>query len=477
MNIKKRYLNLSIQSKSSLWFIMCSIAQKGISVITVPLFTRLLSTEQYGTYSLYTSWYSILSIFTSFYLYYGVFNNAMSKFENDRDRYVSSMQGLTISITGIVFILFISTQNIFANILGLAPYIIFFMLLQCLFEPPILFWGGRQRFEYRYRVLVIITLIQSVANPVIGLIAVSLTEFKDTARIICTVLITILFGGFIMIKQFIRGKCFFDKKYWRYGLSLAIPLIPHYLSGLILTQGDRIMIDKMVGKTEVALYSVAYNIGLLVQIFTNSINNAILPWFYEKTKENDFDEMKKTINMLVLLVAVLICSTMLFSPEFVMIFGSSEYGSAVYVIPPVAASMFFVFLYNILAFPQFYFEKTQFLMISSIVAAGINIVLNFFFIQLFGYVAAGYTTLICYILYSVGHYFVSMKICKAFLPNIEIYNVKFISIVSIVVVCFGTFCNILFDFLLVRFLLAIFILFFCFVKRNELYSMLKKIKK
>ena len=31
--------------------------------------------------------------------------------------------------------------------------------------------------------------------------------------------------------------------------------------------GDRIMIDKMVGKTEVALYGLAYSIGMLVQLF------------------------------------------------------------------------------------------------------------------------------------------------------------------------------------------------------------------
>ena len=56
---------------------------------------------------------------------------------------------------------------------------------------------------------------------------------------------------------------------------------------------------------------------------------------------------------------------------------SEKYKSAVYVIPPVAASVFFIFLYNILAIPQFYFERTKFLMLSSITAAIINITLNY----------------------------------------------------------------------------------------------------
>ncbi len=40
--------------------------------------------------------------------------------------------------------------------------------------------------------------------------------------------------------------------------------------------------------------------------------------------------------------------------------------------------------------------KTQFLMAASMAAAGANVVLNFIFIRLFGYIAAGYTTLACY---------------------------------------------------------------------------------
>ena len=101
---------------------------------------------------------------------------------------------------------------------------------------------------------------------------------------------------------------------------------------------------------------------------------------------------------------------MLISPELETIFGSPKYREAVYAGPPVAASVFFIFIYNILSMPQFYYE-TQFLMAASMAAAGANVVLElYFFIRLFGYIAAGYTTLACYMLYPVGHYIVSKRI-------------------------------------------------------------------
>ena len=59
---------------------------------------------------------------------------------------------------------------------------------------------------------------------------------------------------------------------------------------------------------------------------------------------------------------------MLVSPEAIYLFGSSKYADAVYVIPPVAASVYFIFLYSLLSFPQFYFERTAFLMQASLLS-------------------------------------------------------------------------------------------------------------
>ena len=61
----ERYHKMNVTAKASIWFVFCSLMQKGISTITVPIFTRLMSTEEYGVYSLYLSWFSILTIFTS----------------------------------------------------------------------------------------------------------------------------------------------------------------------------------------------------------------------------------------------------------------------------------------------------------------------------------------------------------------------------------------------------------------------------
>ena len=165
MNITSKYRSLSVQAKAALWFTICSFLQKGISFITVPIFTRLMSTEEYGTYTVYLSWLQILTIMTSLYLFNGVYDNAMAKYEKQRDEYTSAMQGLTLVITGAVFALYCFTSGFWEKILNLPKSMILLMFLEALLSPALSYWSGRQRFEYRYRILVCVTILQALMNP------------------------------------------------------------------------------------------------------------------------------------------------------------------------------------------------------------------------------------------------------------------------------------------------------------------------
>ena len=61
--LKNKFLDIPQSVKVSIILLICGILQRGISVITTPIFTRLLNTSEYGQYSLYTSWSTILIIF------------------------------------------------------------------------------------------------------------------------------------------------------------------------------------------------------------------------------------------------------------------------------------------------------------------------------------------------------------------------------------------------------------------------------
>ena len=94
-----KYGSMPAVMRAGLWFTISNFLQKGINFITVPIFTRIMSTEEFGMFSVYTSWHSILTIFATLNLSYYVFNKGLVKYDNDRDQFVVSIQSLSATIT------------------------------------------------------------------------------------------------------------------------------------------------------------------------------------------------------------------------------------------------------------------------------------------------------------------------------------------------------------------------------------------
>lgn len=461
-----KYRSIPIQAKASLWFVVCSILQRGISVITVPIFTRMMTTEQYGVYSTYISWYTLLIVFTSLNLYYGVFNNAMIKYENNRDRYISSMQGLTTTVTFFFFVVYVLFKDRVNSFLGMGTPLVLLLFVELLVTPALQFWTVHNRFDYKYRNIVYVTLIKSLLNPGLGIVLVLLSEQKDVARIVSTVLIEVIVCGTIAIYQFVKGKCFFDKEYWKYAILFNIPLLPHYLSGTILNQGDRIMISKIVGSSAVAFYSVAYNIGILMNMVTNAVASSFTPWIYKKLKEERVGEIPGITNFLLLIMFILVSLLMFMGPEVLNLIAAPEYKEAVYVIPPIAGSVFFIFMYNLFSNVEFFYEEKKYVTIGSICAAISNIILNAVLIPLFGYYAAGYTTLLCYIIYGLCHLWFTKKVAKKYLGISGIFDQKITIVLSSAVIAIVIVQNYLYENSFLRYVILL-IVAICVIVKNK----------
>ena len=141
----KKYNQIPIAAKATIWFMFCTILQKSISLITTPIFTRMMSTEQYGQFSVYNSWLQIFTIITTLRLNWAVFNKGMSKYKDDRDGYTSTMQTLTASITLIVFIIYLIFHKQVNALTELPTFIMLAIFAELLVTPAIDFWTIRKR--------------------------------------------------------------------------------------------------------------------------------------------------------------------------------------------------------------------------------------------------------------------------------------------------------------------------------------------
>ena len=478
--IIKQYRSIPVVAKASLWFVACTMLQKCIAFITVPIFTRIMPTEQYGLYSTYLSWYNILTVFCTLNMHSVVYVNDYTKADTkkEKDEVAVPLLSLSAVITIGIFLLYVIFHSFLNKLIGMPFVLVCLLFIQILFEPPVLFWGMQQRFEYRYIKMVAQTLSMVIFNAVLGILFVWIASANEAiARSCSIVLVQVIFGSFFYLYFWKSGKKVFSTKGWKHALNVELPLLPHSLSLTILGSSDRIMIRNMVGAAEAGIYSVAYSAGVVVNVLKKSIVDALKPWLYQKIKEQDYGLIRSTVNIVMVLVTFISAVFIALAPEIIFIMAPVQYHESVYVIPPVAASSYFTFLYNIFSIVGMYYEKTKKIMVASVSGAVLNLVLNVICINLFGYIAAAYTTLICYMFFAFAHYIIMRLICREYLNNIEIYDMKFIIILSIIVVLMSIIFTFTYGNMLIRYLIIAIICTAAFWKRNLFISSIRELKK
>lgn len=77
---------------------------------------------------------------------------------------------------------------------------------------------------------------------------------------------------------------------------------------------------------------------------------------------------------------------------------------------------------------------------------------NYVVISIFGYKAAGYTTLICYCLYAVLHYLMMIRVCRENGLSTRIYNERILLLITTMFLLLGFIFLLLYDYPMLRYI-------------------------
>lgn len=473
----RRYQKLSLQVKAAMWYMVCNILQKGIAFIAVPLYTRILTTEQYGVYSVFLSWLQIFEIIATFGLSWDGYMVGLTKYEQDRKRYTSSMQCLSISLTATVFGLYLCFRRWINVITGMTTMVSCLMFLLLFARTATSFWTIRKRVEYKYVAVVTITLTSSILVPVLGVFSALHTERGEYAIIGATVLVQGMIGIVMIFINCYPQFTFFNKEYWGKALAFSGPLLPYYFSTVLLHSSDRILIQHLVGQSEAGIYSVAYSAAMVMQLFNSAVNSSMQPWLYKRMKDKSYYGVSKVINISLVLVAGLNLLLIALAPEAIAIMAPLEYRSAIWVVPPLAGSVFVMFFYQYFVYVELYYEESKLTAKVSIGAAILNLVLNFALIPVIGYLAAGYTTLASYLVFAGVHYKMMKKVCKKNGLPLDMINIKQMLLIMAVFFGISGILMIGYWYSAVRYATIIIFVILLLVFRGKLFQLAKMIKK
>lgn len=463
-------------AKAGLWYTVGNIMLKGAAFLSLPIFTRLLSTTDFGIYNTYIAYEQILTAIIGLGMY-GTVKSAKIDWKERFGEYVSSI----VSLIVMAFIVLLAATNILdpviVLIMGYSRFIHNCLVLQSFGAALLFFYGATLNVEFRYKSFLSLAAFNTLGNILVSIVLI-LYVFpyeRYLGRILGTAAPLIVISIIVILVSFSRGKVLYSKKYWKYALVIGLPLVPHVISQSLLSQFDRIMIKDMVGASEAGIYSYIYTICTILAVVSSSLENAWNPWVFLSINEGHQKKVKNASKDYIALFSILSIGFMCVMPEATKLFAGADYWSGIRLIFPITIGNYFIFLYMLPVNIEYYHKKTLFISIGTISAAAVNVVLNYIGIKLFGYEAAAFTTLLSYGLLFAFHWIIARKYSVE-----EVYEIKTI-LKNVVVVAVTGVVLMLLDSrfviqTIVRYVIVLLILIVLILNKRKLIGVLKREK-
>ena len=482
MKIIKKYKTMSLPIKAAIWFTIVNFIVKGISFITVPFFSFYLSTEEYGKMSIFQTYQGILINFATFEMYSGAYIRGILRYKDNVPLFTKSEQLLSSLITIFCFVLCIPIQTWLISKAQIDFKIYVLMYGYFLFFPAYQCWVGRKRFSYEYKPVVISGIFYSVLSTLIPLIAIIKIDATSSVKLSWMFIVEVAFCLPFFVANMRIGSLRSNKEtireQWKFLLSFQAPSVVHALSYIILSSMDRIMIGEMVGNAEAGIYSVATTIASVITILSMSANQVLKPWRYQRMEKKDYVQIKSKSTILLFAFGIAIMLWILIAPDVMHLFFKKEYHQAIWAIPPISMSVFFIFLYSMFVDIEEFFYKTKYTMYATTISAIINIILNYFAIKIWGFIACAYTTLICYVLLALLHLFWSNKASqKEGISIREIYDVKKICVFSGILLIAEIAVTVTYSYSIFRYSLLVILILLSCINIKRIYSMIMDVLK
>lgn len=201
------------------------------------------------------------------------------------------------------------------------------------------------------------------------------------------------------------------RKYAIYGL----PMTGWYLAANVLSVSDRYIIQWFRTSSEVGIYAANYNlITGAVALVSMPITLAVHPFLMEAWGGGDKDKSGRWLAIIIELYSIggflLVGSVWLFHRDLALLLLGAEFRSGSVILPIVIAGVVVWQMSTYAHKPLEFTGKSKQMMTICAFSALVNIILNLIFVPLYGFVAAAYTTLVSYILYTFIVSYISKKI-------------------------------------------------------------------
>lgn len=404
--------------KHSSNYLLATLATKALSFISIPVYTRLLTVEDYGIVNVFMSMVGIVAVLLTLSSEVAIgryFYDA--KDTEDFKRFVGTSIRLTTIIVLITTTIFVVGLNVFADIMNLPKRLSLCLIPVALFNITNSIFTQIYNPQMQSKKIAIVSSVQSYTAFAISVICIYLIkEEKYYGYIYGNIIAMVLLAGYMIhqIRPFFTN-CF-DKQYIPYILKYCLPYIPDALSGIVLAQFSKIFIGSNQGYSLAGSYSLVVNIALLMGIVIQITNNAWIPYFFRYMNGKDYKSINNDWRLIWRMTLVAAIGLSFFGSDIAALLAKDDFLGMMHLLPILVTGYVFhqwayVYLRSV-GYAKRMMWNTYAYMFS-----GLSLIfLNTFLVPEFQGLGAAVATLFSYILLFIFAYCTNRYVIKLFSP-------------------------------------------------------------
>jgi len=396
-----------------------NIFNAAIPFLLLPILTNFLNPTDYGIIAIFqvvlnfTNPVSGLSI-----------NGAITRqyyFVKDKPKEFTSYVSNGVALSGIASTIILLLFYLFADpISGLTdfPKEWLWVVVVCSFSHNLIeiilsIW----RVKFKAKQYVIFRIIRTLMEMGLTVLLITLVNSSWESRIEAQLYISLFFAlialFFLLRQGFFTIKFSVNKTIIKDLLMFGVPLIPHAIGAVFISMADRLFLTNMINIEETGLYAVGFQVAQVIALIQTSFNQAWVPFFYSKLKEEKKSTNVKLVKITYLYFAIMLVLVLiltLFSPYIYAVFIGDKFSESIKFVFYISLGFAFNGMYKMLVNYFFYLKKTSFIGGITLFTALLNIFFNYYFILEFGAIGCAIATALSFFIQFLLVWYFSLKV-------------------------------------------------------------------
>lgn len=364
------------------------MSTKLITFLLLPLYTALLSTEEYGTVDLLATYSTVLVILAGLQMHLAVFRYLVTNRENEEQ--IKKVCSSVVAISGIAFLVYAILFLLVKPFLTV-PYswYLLFHVGAAIFLNLV---GGISRGLGRNAYYALGNFLASFITIVLNIWFIAVLRLDLRYMLIAYIVGPVIGGSVVLLKCKLWGYLSvksIDKQSIREILRYALPLVPNELSWSVIHASDRVIVSWVLSVAVNGLIAVAAKLSSIYTtvfyIFSASWSEQVVLHYEDEGGKEYINEMFDRMVSIFACFAIGIIACM---PFVFSLFVGHEFSEAYGLLPLYFLAVFFNVVIGLISPIYLINNETKKVASSTMIAAIINIVVDLALIKVIGMYAA-----------------------------------------------------------------------------------------